>query len=88
MCYTGHMKKTLKKPASLSKLGVIFDREEDGRWIAEISKLPGVMAYGATKRDALQRVYAIALRTIADDVENGSFFTPVSRLFGYGVAHR
>ena len=82
------MKKMVKKSAMLSKLAVEFDRENDGRWIAEIPKLPGVMAYGTTKRDALQRVYAIALRTIADDVEQGSFFTPISRLFGYGVAHR
>lgn len=80
------MKKSNKQLMSLSSLAVEFDREKDGRWIAEIPKLPGVMAYGATKRDALQRVYAIALRTIADSVEQGSFFTPVSRIFGYGVA--
>lgn len=82
------MKKSSKKLTSLSSLAVEFDREKDGRWIAEIPKLPGVMAYGSTKRDALQRVYAIALRTIADDVEQGTFFTPISRLFGYGVANR
>ena len=40
-----------------------FNREDDGRWIAEIPKLPGVMAYGLTKKEALQKVYAIALRT-------------------------
>ena len=80
------MKKSIKSSTRLSSLSVIFDREVDGRWIAEIPKLPGVMAYGATKREAQQRVYAIALRTLADDVENGSFFTPISRLFGYGVA--
>ena len=82
------MKKIVKQPVSLSSLVVEFDREEDGRWIAEIPKLHGVMAYGSTKRDALQRVYAIALRTLADSVEQGSFFAPVSRMFGYGVAHR
>ena len=81
------MQKNLKKPASLSKLSVEFDREADGRWIAEIPRLPGVMAYGSTKREALQHVYAVALRTLADDVENGSFFAPISRLFGYGVAN-
>ncbi len=72
---------------SRSSFAVAFDREEDGRWIAEIPKLPGVMAYGATKREALQRVYAIALRTLADSVEKGSFFTPVSRLFHNAMAH-
>ncbi|MBI4088861.1 type II toxin-antitoxin system HicB family antitoxin [Candidatus Kaiserbacteria bacterium] len=82
------MKKRNKQLARLSSLAVEFDREVDGRWIAEIPKLPGVMAYGATKRDALQRVYAIALRTLADSVEQGSLFTTVSRLFGYGVASR
>ena len=50
---------------------VEFDREDDGRWIAEIPKLPGVMAYGLTKKEALQKVYAIALRTLADDIEQG-----------------
>ncbi|MFA7302701.1 MAG: type II toxin-antitoxin system HicB family antitoxin [Candidatus Paceibacterota bacterium] len=80
------MKKGIKQPTNLSSLAVEFDREKDGRWIAEIPKLPGVMAYGATKRDALQRVYAIALRTLADSVEQGALFAPVSRIFGYGVA--
>jgi len=82
------MKKRITKPVSLRSLAVEFAREEDGRWIAEITKLPGVMAYGATKREALQHVYAIALRTIADDVEQGSFFAQVSHLFGYRVVNR
>ncbi len=63
-----------------------FDREEDGRWIAEIPKLPGVMAYGATKHEALRRVYAVALRTLADNVEQGRTPAPVTRLFEYGMA--
>ncbi len=46
------------------------------------------MAYGATRREALERVYAIALRTLADNVEQGALFTPVSRMFGYGMASR
>jgi len=46
-----------------------FDREEDGRWIAEIVELPGVMAYGESKEDAESKVQAIALRTIADHLE-------------------
>jgi len=82
------MKKIAKSPTRLSSLTVVFDRETDGRWIAEIPKLPGVMAYGATKRDAHQKVYAIALRTLADSVEQGALFAPISRMFGYGVASR
>jgi predicted RNase H-like HicB family nuclease len=41
-----------------------FEREEGGRWIAEISELPGVMAYGATKAEAEASVEALALRVI------------------------
>lgn len=80
------MKMGARRVASLSSLAVEFEREDDGRWIAEIPRLPGVMAYGATKREALQKTYAIALRTLADGVEEGNLFAPISRLFGYGLA--
>jgi predicted RNase H-like HicB family nuclease len=46
-----------------------FDREEDGRWIAEIESLPGVLAYGMTKLEAQSKVEALALRVIADRIE-------------------
>ena len=46
-----------------------FEKEDDGRWIAEISELPGVMAYGASKEEAESKVQAIALRRIADTLE-------------------
>jgi predicted RNase H-like HicB family nuclease len=41
-----------------------FDREEDGHWIAEISSLPGTLAYGSTKEEAESKVQAIALRNL------------------------
>jgi predicted RNase H-like HicB family nuclease len=47
-----------------------FDREEDGRWIAEVPDLPGVMAYGTTKEEAEAAVEALALRVIADRIES------------------
>jgi predicted RNase H-like HicB family nuclease len=47
-----------------------FEREDDGRWIAEISDLPGVLAYGATKAEAEAAVEALALRVIADRIES------------------
>ena len=65
-----------------------FEKEEDGRWIAEIPRLPGVMAYGETKHEAQRKVYAVALRTLAHTVESGSIPSSVSRLFGYGMARR
>ena len=67
---------------------VEFDREDDGRWIAEISKLPGVMAYGLTKKEALRKVCAIALRTLADGIERGKAIEPVIHLFDYEMARR
>ena len=72
----------------MSSFNIEFDREEDGRWIAEVPKLPGVMAYGNTKQEAMRRVYVIALRTLADNVEQGNTLSVVSRLFGHEVAHR
>jgi len=49
---------------------IVFDREEDGRWIAEIEALPGVLAYGATRNEAQSKVEALALRVIADRIES------------------
>ena len=46
-----------------------FEMETDGRWIAEIASLPGVMAYGSTKEEAAAKVEALALRVIADQIE-------------------
>ena len=43
-----------------------FEREEDGRWIAEIPELPGVLCYGATKEEAGAQARALALQVIAE----------------------
>lgn len=48
---------------------IVFDHEQDGRWIAEIESLPGVLAYGATKAEARFKVEALALRVLADKIE-------------------
>ena len=50
--------------------------ETDGRWIAEIPQVPGALAYGATKEEAVNKAYAIALRSIADDVEHSGEAPP------------
>ena len=50
-------------------MAIEFDQELDGRWIAEIAELPGVLAYGETKDEAQARVEALALRVLADRVE-------------------
>ena len=46
-----------------------IDRETDGRWIAQIPEIPGAMAYGATVEEAKAKAYALALYSVADDVE-------------------
>jgi len=48
-----------------------IDREADGRYIAEVPDLPGVLAYGGTKEEAVARAQALALRVLADRLENG-----------------
>jgi len=48
-----------------------IEQEEDGRWLAEIPDLPGVMVYGATREEAVARVKALALRMLADRLEHG-----------------
>ena len=52
-------------------LKVESERENDGRWIAEVPALPGVLTYGETEAQARARVQALALRVIADRIENG-----------------
>jgi predicted RNase H-like HicB family nuclease len=52
-------------------LSIECEREEDGRWIAEIMQMPGAMAYGATCDEAMARAEVVALRAIADQIEQG-----------------
>ena len=52
-------------------LQIEIEQEEDGRWIAEVPELPGVMTYGSSPADARARVQALALRVVADRLENG-----------------
>ena len=52
-------------------LVVELEREDDGRWIAEVPELPGVMVYGATEDEAMAKVQALALRVVADRLEHG-----------------
>jgi predicted RNase H-like HicB family nuclease len=52
-------------------LAVEYFREEDGRWIADIPALPGVTAYGRIRKQATAAVQALALRLIADRLEQG-----------------
>jgi len=50
-------------------LRVEIEQAEDGRWIAEVVELPGVLAYGKTSEEAKAKVQALALRVLADRLE-------------------
>lgn len=52
-------------------LHIELEQEADGRWIAEVTDLPGVVAYGVTRADAVARVQALALRVLAERLEHG-----------------
>ena len=57
-----------------------LDQEEDGRWIAEITALRGVLAYGFTQDEAISRVQALALRVIAERIDNGEIGSKINSL--------
>jgi predicted RNase H-like HicB family nuclease len=50
---------------------IATEQESDGRWIAEVEVMPGVMAYGTTRVDAVAKVQALALRALAERMDNG-----------------
>lgn len=61
-CYPDDMK-------AIKHLKIETEREEDGRWIAELPDLPGAMAYGDTRENAVANVQALAFRIAADKIE-------------------
>jgi len=72
--------KTVRKPPKSQDLRFSIQTEikTDGRWIAEIQEVPGAMAYGATEHEAIVKTYAIALRSVADNVERSQQEPPTS----------
>jgi predicted RNase H-like HicB family nuclease len=66
---------------------VEIEQEQDGRWLAEVVELPGVMAYGETAELALAQAQALALRVLADRIEHGEWPPgPVSVTFETSAA--
>ncbi len=63
-------------------LKIEVEREEDGRWIGEVLALPGVLAYGNTEAEARTHAVSLALRAIADQIDNGdTLLEEASNLF-------
>jgi predicted RNase H-like HicB family nuclease len=53
------------------KFSLECEPEDDGRWLAEVSQLPGVLAYGASANEAMARAEVLALRVLAEQLEHG-----------------
>ena len=62
-------------------MNIELELEEDGRWIAEVPDLPGVMTYGKAREEAISRVKALALRVLADRVEHGEAVSELDKVF-------
>jgi predicted RNase H-like HicB family nuclease len=62
-------------------LKIEVEREDDGRWLAEIADLPGVLAYGQTREEAIERAKALSLRVMADRLEHGETIPEMGGVF-------
>lgn len=62
-------------------LTIDIEREDNGHWIAEVENLRGALAYGNTRDEALSKVKALALRILADKIENGEFVPEIKAIF-------
>ena len=65
---------------------VEVEQETDGRWIAEIPQIPGTMSYGASQDEAVARVEALALRVLAERIEQGENSPEIQQVFSVAVA--
>ena len=62
-------------------LTVEVEQEDDRRWLAEVPELPGVLAYGQSRDEAVSRVQALALRVLADRIDHGEPVPQVGGVF-------
>jgi len=65
------------------KFTIEHEREEDGRWLAEVPELPGVLAYGATADEAMAKAEVLALRVLAERLEHSE---PKPQSISIGIA--
>jgi len=64
-------------------MNIEIGREEDGRWMAEVPDLPGVMVYGQSRQEAISKAEALALRVIADRLDHGESIPELTDLFAF-----
>ncbi len=60
---------------------IAVEQEEDGRWIAEVPELPGALAYGQTRQEAIERVQVLSLRVLADRLDHQEPVPQMNGLF-------
>ena len=65
----------------MSDFTVEIEREDDGRWISEVTDLPGVLAYGSTRDEAVAKAKALAFRVLADRLEHGEEIPEIRGVF-------
>jgi len=65
----------------MSDFTVEIGREDDGRWIGEVVDLPGVLAYGGTREEAVAKAKALAFRVLADRLEHGEAVPELAGVF-------
>lgn len=65
----------------MSDFTVDIEQETDGRWIGEVTELPGVLAYGATRDEAVSKAKALAFRVLADRLEHGEDIPEIHGVF-------
>ncbi|MFN2238738.1 MAG: type II toxin-antitoxin system HicB family antitoxin [Thermoanaerobaculia bacterium] len=65
----------------MSEFTVEIEREDDGRWIGEVTDLPGVLAYGATRDEVVAKAKALAFRVLADRLEHGEDVPEIRGVF-------
>ncbi|HKR66033.1 MAG TPA: type II toxin-antitoxin system HicB family antitoxin [Thermoanaerobaculia bacterium] len=65
----------------MSDFTVALERETDGRWIGEVTELPGVLVYGTTRDEAVAKAKALAFRVLADRLEHGEDVPEVHGVF-------
>ena len=62
-------------------LTIELEREDDGRWLAEVPALPGVLAYGQDRTEAVEHVQALALRVLAERIDHGETVPEMDGVF-------
>lgn len=65
----------------MSEFTVEVEREDDGRWIGEVTDLPGVLCYGTTRDEAVARAKALAFRVLADRLDHGEDIPEIHGVF-------